>query len=285
MVRNKPYYSIRTGKNPLSVGFDLEGLRELFKHQFVSLEDEGYFQEALGFECVDAGFIAGTIGQNLEDALLIELRKRGLTPIRHKIEEYSEDDLFDIIEFLYEHCSKPVERQWHSWNECGWHCDTFDKNLGRSEYRDKINKVLALYDKGYELSEDGEILTLPDDGLGSLFEAGLPRADPQNVVARVAAAQTKYRRYRSSMAERRDAVRDLADVLEYLRPKLKRVLTNKDEAALFEIANNFGIRHHNAAQTTDYDKPIWYSWMFYFYLATIHASVRLIERANKQGAA
>jgi hypothetical protein len=99
MARERPYYSIRTGKNPLSAGFDLEGGRELFKHQFVSLEDEGYFQEALGFECVDAGFIPGTIGQSLEGALLIELRKRDLTPIRQKIEKYSEEEIFDIIEF------------------------------------------------------------------------------------------------------------------------------------------------------------------------------------------
>jgi hypothetical protein len=84
------------------------------------------------------------------------------------------------------------------------------------------------------------------------------------------------------MTERRDAVRDLADVLEFLRPKLKVVLAKKDEAALFEIANNFGIRHHNAGQTTDYDKGIWYSWIFYFYLATIHAVIRLIERDAKK---
>lgn len=281
MPRGKPYYSIRTGKNPLSAGFDLEGVRELFKHQFVFLEDEGYFQEALGFECVDAGFIPGTIGQSLEGALLIELRKRDLTPIRQRIEVYSEDDLFDMIEFLYENCSKPILRHWHSWNECGWHCDTFDRPAGQTEYRERINQLLALYDKGYELSIDGEILGLVDDGFSSLFEAQLPKADPQNIAARVAAAQTKFRRFRSSMADRRDAVRDLADVLEYLRPQLKTVLTKKDEAALFEIANNFGIRHHNSVQKTDYDEAIWYSWMFYFYLATIHAAVRLIERTSK----
>jgi hypothetical protein len=183
--------------------------------------------------------------------------------------------------FLYEHCSKPIQRHWHSWNQCGWHCETFDKTAGQSEYRECINKILALYDKGYELSIDGEILGLVDDGFNGLFETQLPKADPQNIVARVAAAQAKFRRYRSSMVDRRDAVRDLADVLEYLRPELKVVLTRKDEAALFDIANNFGIRHHNSSQKTDYDEAIWYSWIFYFYLATIHAVVRLIERKNK----
>jgi hypothetical protein len=278
MTRAKPYYSIRTGKNPLAGGFDLDIMRELFSEQFVHFEDEGYFQEDLGFECVDAGFVPGKVGNSLESALLIELRKRNLTPIRRKIETYSEDDLFDMIEFLFEHCSKPIQRHWHNWYECGWHCDTFEKEPGQAEFRERINKLLALYDRGYELSVDGEILALPEDGFAPLLEAGLPQSDPQNVTARVAAAQTKFRRYRSSMDERRDAVRDLADVLEYLRPQVKAVLQKKDESALFEIANNFSIRHHNAQQQGDYDKAIWYSWMFYFYLATIHAAVRLIER-------
>lgn len=73
-------------------------------------------------------------------------------------------------------------------------------------------------------------------------------------------------------------MRDLADVLEFLRPRVKEVLTSKDESDLFHLANNFGIRHHNDQQRTDYDRPIFYSWMFYYYLATIHAATRLIER-------
>ena len=142
-----------------------------------------------------------------------------------------------------------------------------------------MNKLLALYEKGYELAAEGEILSLAEDGLSALFEAPLPKVDPENVTVRVNLAMTKFRRYRSSMDERRDAIRDLADVLEYLRPQLRAVLTKKDEAALFEIANNFGIRHHNIDQKTEYDKPIWYSWIFYYYLATLHAAIRLIERS------
>jgi hypothetical protein len=278
--RRTPYYSVRTGKNPLTAGFDLDTLREAFKTQFAYLEDEGYFQEALGFECVDAGFVPGALGHDLEGALLLELRKRGLTPIRTKIAGYSEDDLFDIVEFLHDHCAKPIQRHYHSWNECGWHCTAFEQESGRIEYRERMNKLLALYGNGYELSAEGEILSLADDGLSGLFEAPLPHPDPENITARVAAAQAKYRRYRSSLDERRDAIRDLADVLEYLRPQLRSVLTRKDEADLFDIANNFGIRHHNTNQKIGYDKPIWYSWMFYYYLATIHAAVRLINKGG-----
>jgi hypothetical protein len=237
----------------------------------------------MGYECVDNGFIAGKIGPDVDAAILIEVRKRNMTPIYLKYLNYSEDDLFDMIEFLYEHCSKPINRTYHGYNNCGWHCETFDQGAGRSEFREKMNKILSLYDKGYELSAEGEVLTLGDIGLHGLFEAPLPNVDPDNITARVSAAQLKFRRSRSSIEDRRDAIRDLADVLEYLRPKLRNSLTKKDEADLFEIANRFGVRHHDDKQKNDYDKPIFYSWMFYYYLATIHASVRLIERSERDG--
>lgn len=277
-MREKPYYSVRTGKNPLSQRFDLQTLRDLFRTLFIQFEDEGYFQETLGYQCVNAGFIPGSLGHDLDGALLLELRKRDLTPIRTKIDNYAEEDLFDMIEFLYEHCSKPVERSYHSWSNCGWHCSKFDREPGRQEFRAKVNNVLALYGPGYELSVDGEILGLAETGLEGLFEAPVPKIDPDNISARVEAARDKFRRYRSSADERRDAIRDLADVLEYLRPQMKNVITSKDESDLFNLANSFGIRHHNSAQKVNYDRPIWYSWMFYYYLATIHAVVRLIER-------
>ena len=104
----------------------------------------------------------------------------------------------------------------------------------------------------------------------------MPHEDKRNVTERVAAAKLKYRR--RSLSERKDAVRDLADVLEYLRPEVKKALKSKDESELFQLANNFGIRHHNKDQKTDYDESIWLSWMFYHYLASIHACLRLVEK-------
>ena len=58
-------------------------------------------------------------------------------------------------------------------------------------------------------------------------------------------------------------------------------MDKKDEDAIFTIANKFHIRHSNPEQMKEYDKDIWYSWMFYFYLSTIHTLLRLIERQKK----
>lgn len=54
----------------------------------------------------------------------------------------------------------------------------------------------------------------------------------------------------------------------------------KDESDLFKLANCFAIRHHEQAQKTNYDRAIWYNWMFHFYLATYHATIRLLLKSE-----
>jgi hypothetical protein len=281
-MANRQYYSVRTGRNPLAAGLDLPMLLTLFRDLYLHFEREGYFQEAFGLYCVDAGYMPGTLGPDVEAQMFRKLRKQNLWPVHDKCQEYSEDDLFDVIEYLHDHVSKPTQGSEHTWNDCGWHWEEFDQDAGRIAFRSEVNGLLRDYGEGYELSDDGEILFLGQPGLDSLFEAAVPSDDPENIQARVQAANTKFRSRGSTWDDRRDAVRDLADVLEFLRPKLKKVLTRKDESDLFNIANNFGIRHHNPEQKTDYDKPIWYSWMFYYYLATIHAALRLIEKYEEE---
>ena len=150
------------------------------------------------------------------------------------------------------------------------------KKEGQIAYREKVNTVLEHYKNKFELSQNGEVLHKPEAGFENIFNADMPSKD-ENIVERINAATTNYRRHGSSIDDRRQAVRDLADVLEYLRPQVQELLTNKDEKDLFNIANNFGIRHHNDKQKTSYDAAIWLSWMFYYYLATIHVVLRKIE--------
>jgi hypothetical protein len=279
-MREKGYYSVRTGKHVAGPVFDLNAL----KKQFVSIDrhfsDRYYFQEAFGYTCVDAGDVPGTLGLDIAGGILMATYKGNLWPIHERIDFYTEDDLFDMIEFSYDHVSKPDKGWHHDFSGCGWHYSTFDRAKGQVEYRAAINRVLPHYGGGYELSEGGEMLAQTEDGFASLIEAAIPAHDPENVENKMTSAILRFRRYRSSLEDRKHAIRELADVLEYLRPKVKQVLLSKDEADLFNLANNFGIRHHNAQQKTDYDPAVWYSWMFYYYLATIHACLRLIEKQS-----
>ncbi|MFA6411670.1 MAG: hypothetical protein WCW53_03170 [Syntrophales bacterium] len=275
------YHSLRTGSNPNKDGFAFYGIKELFQRLYWNLSKEGYFDESFGFKCINAGKIPGKVADvNFE--IVLNIRKKNLWPIEECIDGYNEDDFFDIIEFLYIHVSKPIEGNYHGWNDCGMHWETFNKADGQKEFREKINKILELYINKYELSEKGEILTKPDAGFEKIFEADIPSSD-KSITERIDSAIHQYRRYGSTIDERRQAVRNLADVLEYLRPKVQSILTKQDEKDLFNLANNFGIRHHNEKQKTNYDTALWLSWMFYYYLATIHVLLRKIgyEKINQ----
>jgi len=213
---------------------------------------------------------------------MLELHKENLWPIGAKCLGYSEDDLFDVIEFLHDHVSRPIDGYFHSYGNCGYHYSSFNKEEGQAELRTRMNRLLGAYKIPHELLSNGDVVIKADPGLEDLLKADLPGSEPVTIDSRVQAAISKFRRHGSSFEDRRDALRDLADVLEFLRPRLKVVLTSQDESDLFNIANNFGIRHHNEKQKTDYDESIWLSWIFYYYLATIHTALRLIEKREQK---
>jgi hypothetical protein len=275
-MRERPYYSIRTGKNPTGGKFDLRMLCELLAALYKKFDDWSYFDEAFGYHMAE-GKVDGTLGSDMGAYVLKQLRKSDLWPIRIYHKYYKEDDAFDIIELLYDCISRP-ENVSEDYGP-----GSFDKEAGRKEFREEVNELLRDYSQGYELSEEGEIYALPETGLETLLSAPVPAYDAENVENRIDAAVKKFRNRHSTPDERRDSVRDLADVLEFLREKVKEldVITKKDEGDLFNIANNFAVRHHNDVQKSDYDKSIWHSWMFYFYLATIHAALRLINKKEE----
>lgn len=271
---SRRFYSLRKGTNPNLKGLPLSEIVGLFIRLYNQMNGDGYFHEAFGYICVDAGEVNGTV-RDPELEMLLTIRKTGLWPIYEKAAYYSEDDFFDVIEFLHLYVSKPIDGTMHSYGHCGMHWETFNKVLGQEEFRSRINTVLTHYAQRYELSPNGEVLHKPEAGFEPIFDADLPSND-QNVISRISAATLRYRRHGSTLDDRRQAVRDLSDVLEYLRPQVKTLLTTADEKDLFNIANNFGVRHHNDKQRTAYDASIWLSWMFYFYLSTIHVVLRKI---------
>ncbi|MEZ4802392.1 MAG: hypothetical protein R2797_06430 [Gelidibacter sp.] len=277
-MNKRDYYSVRTGKIKPNQEIDLKVLKRLFLVIYRKLEEDGYFQKYFGYYCVDQGEVSGELGSDLDSIFFIHLKKENLFPIHGKIDSYEEDDLFDVIEFLHDHCSKGIDGQYHSWNDCGYHYSEFSDKEGKQHYKNQLNPLLKDYGGGFEISEDGEILQLADSGLSNLFEADVPSDDKENITDKIDKAVTKFRRYKSTIDDRQEAIRELVDVLEFLRPQAKKLLDKNDESDLFNIANNFGIRHHNEQQKSKYDKAIWHSWMFYHYLSTIHALLRLIKK-------
>ena len=230
------YYSQRTGTNPNLDGLALKDTVELFSRVHSQLVNDGYFDEAFGSWCIDAGDIDGNV-KDIELEMLLTIRKKDLWPISEHASSYNEDDFLDVIEFLYQYVSKPIDGTMHSYNGCGMHWETFNKQDGQDIFREKINGVLAHYKNKFELSKNGEVLHKPEEGFEQIFNADVPSKD-KNIVSRINAATNNFRRHGSSIDDRRQAVRDLADVLEYLKPKVQELLTKQDEKDLFNIANN-----------------------------------------------
>jgi hypothetical protein len=267
------YYAARKGiLKPTPM--DLQLLKKVFLQIYQEFEDNLYFQEATGYECVDKGEIRGLWGSDIEAFIYLKLKMNNIWPIKKNIESYDEPTLFTVIEFLYDYVSEPLDKWYHRWDQCGWHSSEYDGEKGRENYRRKINEILKDYDPGYELSTDGAILEIAPTGLEPIFEEIVQTDDPKNIDIRIKNAITKYRRYGATSSDNRDAIRDLADVLEFLKNEGIRLLS-KDDSDLFRIINGFDIRHHNKSQQSEYDKEIWYDWLFYTFLSSINVLLKL----------
>jgi hypothetical protein len=133
-----------------------------------------------------------------------------------------------------------------------------------------VNRILTRYGDGFELTAAGQVQRRLPEQVAELGPA--PEGGDAGDEAHIAEALRKYRS-RAGL-DRRDTVRDLAEVLERLRPMVKDHMFGKDEGALFQIANQFWVRHNDLAQRKDYDHDAWWDWLFHLYLS----SIRLVQR-------
>jgi hypothetical protein len=265
------YYSRRKKSGTLT----LEKLHWKFQYLYRRFRDEDFFKKL-------AGHTNGDLPNSLiyEAAMAFDFQP---FPINSwSAEEITEDHIFDMIEFLFDRASKPSDwrEKYTSDGEIYYDYDTYDRDEGRAEFRAHANEILSDYKAGFELTEDGKILALGDRGLRQILNADIEPYDEENVDSKVRSAIQKWRSRDLSLNAKKEAIRELADVFEWLKKtkNLSAALDDKDESAIFDLANNFAIRHHNPRQKTNYDPVIWYSWMFHFYLATYHASIHLLKR-------
>jgi hypothetical protein len=285
-----PYYSERHGRAPRGEPLAFEDLRRLAVSVFDSFRERAYFQEAFGYECVD-GDQYGAVGRDPEAFFLRKIGREHIWPYWYSdpgvpallrstwAEEWDADTLFDVVEIFHDHVSEPTKGRHHSYGNCGYHATHFDQAAGRREYRAEINAVLDRHDPPYELGSNGRIIECVPDEFRPLLKAKVPAHDDEDLITpKIESAVRAFRARGAGIDDKRHAVRDLADVLETIRPEAKQAMQSKDEGALFDLANNFAIRHHTRTQKKEYDRQPWLSWAFYVYLATIHAVLRVRDR-------
>jgi hypothetical protein len=197
------------------------------------------------------------------------------------VDQWSEDDLCDYVEVMHDIAARPTRGWFHSYGGCGWHPSDYDRASGQALYRWRINQVLDASTLGLRLAAEGEdigrVVRVLPSGLDELV-AELADVDVTGDPT-VPHAITLFRHHGATREDRRAAVRALADVLEAHRPLLKEELLSKDEGALFQIANQFGIRHRNANQQTDYPDE-YLDWLFHWYLATVDLIRKITRRCS-----
>lgn len=269
------YYSSRNRQVPLT----LPELHWKLQNLYLLFRDRDYFKGR-------ARITAHQLPDEIKHAAAVALTFQPFPVTKWEEDDITEDHIFDTLEFLYDHVSKPGEMT-DMTTDTGYNYSDYadyDDAAGREEFREQANAFLCDYGSGFELSKEGTILALGTHGLQHILDAEVVPYDEVNVDSKVRHAIMKWRNRRLALAEKREAIRELADVFEWLKKthRLERVLDKKDEAAIFDIANNFAIRHHNPQQKSNYDRTIWYSWVFHFYLATYHAAIRLLIKREKE---
>jgi hypothetical protein len=119
-------------------------------------------------------------------------------------------------------------------------------------------------------TEQGIIELRPaSPGLLQLVDERVAYGDTENVEKKVEKACRLFLNRNATLADKKNALRELADVLEFLSGETKEKLPPKEEDALFTIANNYGIRRWNEKQgQLKYNRDVYYPWILQSYLAT-----------------
>jgi hypothetical protein len=270
------YYAERKGPRPPRKLLDFNGLVTEVSRVVRELDTAGYFESAFGSSCVDGDNDHPAQGQRILSDLLDT--DAAVWPVPDFV--LDEDLFYSEIEALHDVVARPRSRRWHSYGH-EWDYSDFSRASGQRVYIWKINAVLERGETSLRLSNAG-----PDRG--RLVETtGDPRDELIERVLAVPVARDRsdvehavelFRRRGSSRDDKRSSVVALARVLEnYRKDVLAPRLLSRDESALFQIANQFDIRHRNADQHGEYADEF-LDWIFWWYLGTIELVHRLLVR-------
>jgi hypothetical protein len=131
------YFSSRKGSRP---PISIQQAHSRLDTLYALYRDKDYFIQKLG---------TGQRYKTSEEHKRLALITLGFNafPVRDWLnEDITEDHLLDVIEFLFDHVSKPG-----MWIDPGY--DSFDEAVGKAEFRSAANSILAHVGDGFELGD------------------------------------------------------------------------------------------------------------------------------------
>lgn len=268
-----PYY----GQDTAAEGIDIESS---WRRIVVDFRMAGYLEQAAPEGCGD-----DPPPREQNDRLNSITRERiglrhvwPITTMRVAADPIPTEDFYRLVELVGDLVARPRSRQEHA--GCGWHYLEFAPEPARSLYRARLNELFDRTGVPLRMSDQGEdrgrLVRVTGDARDQLVRRALAVQDDGDR-ADVAHAVRRFRDRAATRDDKRAAVVALARVLENHRELLKDEMLSRDEGALFNIANNFDVRHRGADQRADYDE-FYLDWLFWWYLATVELIDRLITR-------
>jgi hypothetical protein len=174
--------------------------------------------------------------------------------------------ILDLVEFTYANIGKPIQGWMHPFFK--HHHLTFDREAGRSDFAQRINRLFARNGIAYELGENGAVIRLAEPVLRTALQSSEFQTGDATLDAMLSAARAKF--LNPDPQVRREALKKLWDAWERAKTiepggnkKVQsnalldlaadetgfRALLATEAMALTDIGNGFLIRHAETNQT------------------------------------
>jgi len=206
----------------------------------------------------------------------------------------TDPQLFDLLEFLYEHAGLPHGYAWHSF--FGHDHLTFDKEKGRAKFAEDINRFFERNGLAFDL-KDGEVIRIAPTGLQEVLATTVFKTGDAELDRLLETAREKF--LNRSLDVRKEALEKLWDAFERLKtvePGSDKKVTSKallDKAAtepvlrehleidakeLSWLGNNLMIRHTEVGKP-----PIAESAQVDYLFHRMFALIRLLLKQSGRG--
>lgn len=243
-----------------------------------NLIDEGYYSKIAPDPCVDDDIDVPEVHDQLDWHVQ---RLIGVPEVwsSSRTSEPGREMALTLIEIFHDLISRPRSRFYHDFSNCGWHYSDYSRTTGQALYRWKINKLLLAHQEVLVLSDSGSdrgrLVHKVDEGRTVLVHSVSETEDSTSKNS-VDHAIALFRKRDSTFEDKRSACAELALILEDRRDLIQENFLKKDEKLIFQLANQFHIRHRDGRQHGDYAVEF-LEWIFWIYLSTVELTNQIID--------